>query len=66
MKRALNILRIVSFAITVLTSVPLIVHYITNQEPQHEFVTRLHVLFGVIFIITAIPSMIMQRKAQKM
>jgi hypothetical protein len=65
MRKVLNILRVSGFVITALTSVPLMINYFANRQPEHELVIHLHVLFGAIFIITAIPAMIFHRKELK-
>lgn len=65
MEKVLRILRVISFIIMALTSVPLVVNYFLQQEIKYEFVVHLHVLFGALFLITAIPTMIMLNKASK-
>ena len=65
MKKVFTILRTTTFAALILTSIPLIVNYLRNIEPEHLLITHLHVWFGVAFIISAIVSMIMQKKEAK-
>jgi len=65
MIKILAIARIISFIITVLTSIPLIVHYIQDTTPTRELVVDLHVIFGTIFILTAIPGMIINKIQEK-
>lgn len=62
MIKILNISRMISFVITALTSIPLAITYFQSIDPKHELVVHLHVIFGIIFIVTAIPSMIIRKK----
>lgn len=62
--KILNIVRMISFVITLLTSIPLINSYLRDVNPKFPIFTHLHVWFGVIFIITAIISMILQKRKQ--
>lgn len=64
MKKILNISRIISFAMLLLSSIPLVVKHFQNQEPDHALITHLHVIFGLLFILTAIPSMILRRTSE--
>ncbi len=63
--RILNPIRMLSFVVMVLTSVPLVIHYIQGTSAEHELVVHLHVLSGILFVITAIPTMIMSRQKKR-
>lgn len=62
MIKILNISRMISFVITALTSIPLAITYFQSIDPKNELVVHLHVIFGIIFIVTAIPSMIIRKR----
>ncbi|MCK4530969.1 MAG: hypothetical protein KAU44_07300 [Candidatus Marinimicrobia bacterium] len=65
MKKVFTMLRMTTFAGTVLTSIPLFINYLRDIEPEHQLITHLHVWFGLAFVIFAIISMIMQKKEGK-
>lgn len=65
MKKILNVLRTVSFALTLLTTIPLFIVYLKGAEPMHPMVVHLHVWFGLLFFITAIVSMIQMKKSEE-
>ena len=52
--KPIKILCIISFAVVVITSIPLFVTYLKGTSPKYPFITDLHVWFGVIFIIFAL------------
>jgi len=56
---------ILSFAATVLTTIPLLVNYLKGTEPKFELITHLHVWFGTILIIVVLIRIIMNRKKLK-
>lgn len=62
MLKLLTIGRMVSFFITLLSTIPLFVHYLMNTAPKHQMVVHIHVWFGCVFFIFAVVSMIMQKK----
>ncbi len=61
----LKYIRIFSFALTALTSVPLIINYFRESEVPYEWIITLHVCFGVLFIISAIPGMILEKRENR-
>ncbi len=65
MIKLLTTTRIISFIIMVFTSIPLFVHYIKATTPARELIMDLHVIFGAIFILTAIPSMVISKIKNK-
>ncbi len=65
MKKVFTILRMISFVALILTSIPLFVNYLRDIEPEHLLITHFHVWLGLAFIISAIVSMIMQKKEAK-
>ncbi|MDZ7737987.1 MAG: hypothetical protein U5K32_02745 [Bacteroidales bacterium] len=48
-----------------ITSIPLVIAYLADRSPHFELIVHFHVIFGLLFIITAIPLMIMKRKQEK-
>ncbi len=60
--KALNILRMVTFFITLLTSVPLFINYLTGTPPSFALITHLHVWFGLGFFIFGGSSMALMKK----
>ncbi len=62
--KVLNVLRMVTFIVTLLTSVPLFVNHIKDIDPKYALVTELHVWFGLAFFIVAIISMILNKKRE--
>jgi len=50
-KRLLEKMCILTFAVTALTSIPLFYNYIASASPKFRFITDLHVWFGLLFII---------------
>ncbi|MBA7521022.1 hypothetical protein ES705_13122 [subsurface metagenome] len=64
MMKFLNILRISVFTIMILTSLPLVIHHFRGSNPEHDVITHLHVLFGLLFIVIAIISMVLNKKMQ--
>lgn len=57
--------RMITFAVTVLSSIPLFINYIMGVEPAFELVVHLHNWFGLAFIVFAVLSMRMQKASQK-
>ena len=62
--KLINVLRIIGFTGTILTSLPLFVHYLTKTVPDHRIIVHLHVWLGFLFIMFAVTSMIMNRRAK--
>ena len=60
--KLINALRIIGFAGTILTSLPLFVHYLAKTTPDHRLIVHLHVWFGLLFILFAVTSMILNRR----
>ncbi len=61
-KSLLNKLRMFAFILTVGTTIPLFIKYLTGQESSNVLILDLHVWFGLAFIILAIVSMIKEKK----
>lgn len=61
----INISKFISLIVVSMTSVPLCINYYTGKEPNYSIVTDLHVIFGLIFIISAFSSMILTKKLKK-
>ena len=61
MIRIIKILRIISFAVLLITSIALLKAYFTGYEVKFEFITHLHVIFGILFLIIALLMMIKQK-----
>lgn len=61
-KPLLTKLRMFAFILTVGTTIPLFIKYLTGQESDNVLVVDLHVWFGLTFIILAIVSMMKERK----
>ncbi len=60
--KLLTIIRMVSFVMMTATSVPLIIHYFQGSTVPFPWVTSLHVYFGILFVLVAVPGMIMMRR----
>ncbi|RLF33455.1 MAG: hypothetical protein DRN07_02530 [Thermoplasmata archaeon] len=54
--------QILTFAITAITSVPLLVSYLRDVDPMNPIFIHLHVWFGLAFIIVALVKMSERRK----
>jgi hypothetical protein len=63
--KVLSLLRTISFAATLLTTIPLFIHYLTGTPPAHQMIVHLHVWFGLAFFIFGITSMILMKKGKK-
>jgi hypothetical protein len=64
-KKILPILCISSFAVTALTSIPLLINYIRDISPKYQLVVDLHVWFGLAFIIFVLNRILLNRKFVK-
>jgi hypothetical protein len=62
-KDPLTIARMITFIVTLLTTIPLFIKYVSDQPPQNMLITHLHVWFGLAFFVLAIISMIKQKNA---
>ncbi|MDD4961244.1 MAG: hypothetical protein PHX07_03295 [Candidatus Marinimicrobia bacterium] len=60
--KILNLLRMVTFAVTLLTTIPLFINYLSQTAPPHALISHLHVWFGLAFFIVAIISMVITKK----
>lgn len=65
MKKIINIGRIITFIATLLTTIPLFINYILGISPKNQLIVHLHVWFGLLFLIFAIISMVMQKKKSR-
>lgn len=65
MIKIITIGRMVSFFITLISTIPLLIHYLMHTEPKHQMIVHIHVWFGCAFFIFAIASMIAQKKNKK-
>jgi len=62
MKKLLNSIRVVSFILTLLSSIPLFINYLSKSVPQNRIIVDIHVWAGLFFIIFAATSMINKKK----
>ena len=60
--RMLAFAQILTFAITAITSIPLLVSYLRDVDPLNPLFIHLHVWFGLAFIIVALVKMSERRK----
>ena len=60
--KIISSLRMITFIVTLITTIPLFVNYIIGSEPTHELIVHLHVWFGLVFFITAIINMMLKKK----
>lgn len=60
--RMLAFAQILTFAITAITSIPLLVSYLRDVDPMNPIFIHLHVWFGLAFIIVALVKMSERRK----
>lgn len=58
----ISISRMVTFIVTLLTTIPLFINYLMGSEPTHALIVHLHVWFGLAFFVFAILSMRMQKR----
>lgn len=63
--KVVSLIKMISFVVTILTSIPLFVSYLTSQAPRFQIITDLHVWFGAIFIVFAVTNMVMNKRAAK-
>lgn len=60
--RMLAFAQILTFAITAITSIPLLISYVRGVDPTNPIFIHLHVWFGLAFIIVALVKMSERRK----
>jgi len=60
--KLISSVRMITFIVTLLTTIPLFITYILGSEPTHQLIVHLHVWFGLVFFITAIVNMIIKRR----
>jgi hypothetical protein len=65
MSKILNLLRMFILGMLVITSVPLTITYFIGIERQQKIVVVLHVIFGILFILVAIPITLRERRLQQ-
>jgi hypothetical protein len=65
MNKFFNKARMFAFIITVLSTIPLFIKYLTNAELENQLILHLHVWFGLIFIILAMLAMFLDKKPKK-
>jgi len=65
MSKILNLLRMFILGMLVITSVPLTITYFMGIERQQKIVVVLHVIFGILFILVAIPITLRERRLQQ-
>ncbi len=63
--KVLNILRMFTFIVSLLSSIPLFIHYLSHSAPRNALITHVHVWFGLSFFVFAIISMILTKKQSK-
>ena len=62
--KILSIVRHIVLASLVLTSIPLLRHFILDK-PHHEWVVHLHILFGLVLVVLSVTTTILNKKAKK-
>jgi hypothetical protein len=62
MKKIINKTRMMAFIVTILSTVPLFLSYLTDSQPKNELVIHLHVWFGFIFIVISVSSMVLEKR----
>ncbi len=68
MMKTIKILGIVRHAILLLlvvTSVPLLRHYIL-EKPHHENIVQLHIVLGILLVLLSITGTILTKRARKL
>lgn len=63
-KKTITSIRMITFIVTLITTIPLFINYIVGSEPTHQLIVHLHVWFGLVFFIAAITSMIIKKKME--
>ena len=62
--KILGIIRHATLLLLVLTSVPLLRHYIL-EKPQHEHIVLLHIVLGIVLVLLSITGTILTKRAKK-
>lgn len=62
MKKIINKTRMMAFIVTILSTIPLFLSYLTDSQPKNELVIHLHVWFGLIFIVISVSSMVLEKR----
>ncbi|MDD4144952.1 MAG: hypothetical protein PHN68_09975 [Prolixibacteraceae bacterium] len=65
MKKKLNLIRGIIVAVLILTSIPLTITYFAGIDSQHELIVILHVIFGILFILVALPITMTEKRQQQ-
>lgn len=63
--KLINVLRIIGFTGTILTSLPLFVHYLAKTAPDHRLIVHLHIWLGILFILFAVTGMVINKRVKK-
>ncbi|MCF8371683.1 MAG: hypothetical protein K9H64_08665 [Bacteroidales bacterium] len=64
MKKIVDIIKIVSFVVVALSSVPMLIHLLTNN-PEECKISPVHIGFGILFVLAAVVSFFLERKLKK-
>ena len=56
---------ILTFTVTVLTSIPLMINYLRGNEPKFPIFVDLHVWFGAVFMIVVLIRIFLNRNKLK-
>ena len=62
--KILGIIRHATLLLLVLTSVPLLRHYIL-EKPQHEHIVPIHIGLGILLVLLSITGTILTKRAKK-
>jgi len=62
--KILNLIRTITFIATLLTTVPLFIHYVSGNAPALHLIVHLHVWFGLAFFVFALMSMILTKRSK--
>lgn len=65
MKKTFNLLRVLSLGITIISAIALVIIKAASIDIDNEILKHAHVAFGFLFVLIAIPSMIIEKKANK-
>jgi len=60
--KLVNVLKIIGFVGTLLTSIPLFALYIKGIKPGNPMIIHLHVWLGLLFILFAVTSMVINKR----
>ena len=61
----LALARTTTFAVTLVSTIPLFINYLTGSAPKKPLIVHAHVWFGLLFFVFAIVSMVVQKKKGK-